>query len=291
MRPGLGQLGTHSPKKLQLPPQTRTRRSANPKITIVVPSLNQGKFIEETLQSIIEQDYPKLELIVVDGGSTDCTLRVIKNFEHHITWWTSEPDDGQAAAINKGFRNSTGEILGWLNSDDRLAPGALDTIALCFSSNPQVGVVYGNRILIDENGCEVGRWVLPFHSSRVLRWADFVPQETLYWRRAAWESVGSRLDERFQFAMDWDLLLRFAKMDQSFHHIPAYLGLFRVHQAQKTKADMTSSGRTEMDLIRTRELGYSPARRQIALNTLAYVSLAKLAEVFQQLRCTVSATI
>lgn len=254
--------------------------SANaPKISIVVPSLNQGRFIGATLQSIVDQAYPNLELIVVDGGSTDDSFSIIQKFESHITWWVSEPDQGQAAAINKGFRKATGEIMAWINSDDLMMPGALHHIADFFSKQPDAQVVYGNRILIDECGQEIGRWILPVHSNNVLLWEDYIPQETLYWRRGAWNAIGSQLDESFRFAMDWDLLLRFFRARVKIERLPFFLGLFRIHPLQKTSSQMASIGKEEMQRLHCRELGFIPTRWQRIMRTAPYLLAAKLHEL------------
>src|SRR5205085_11570381 len=125
-------------------------------------------------KSILDQNYPDLELIVVDGGSKDETVAVIKQYAARIAWWVSEPDSGQTEAINKGFARSSGEIMAWINSDDLAAPGSLFRVADWFATHPETDVVYGDRLLIDENGGEVSRWILPAHSSRVLEWADFI---------------------------------------------------------------------------------------------------------------------
>lgn len=282
LRPGIGQLGTYPPRKLLLPAGGKGCRgstSSLPVISIIVPSLNQGRFIGETLRSIVEQDYPNLELIVVDGGSTDNSLAVIEEFEPHIAWWVSEPDGGQAAAINKGFQKSTGEIMAWINSDDCVAPGALCRVAQYFQTHPNTEVLYGNRILIDEQGGEIGRWILPRHSEKILKWADYVPQETLYWRRSAWLAAGGRLDESFCFAMDWDILLRFSAQGLKMERIPGFLGLFRIHQAQKTLSDMASTGKEEMQKLRCRELGFAPSHRQLLWNTAPYLLAAKFHEI------------
>lgn len=290
LNPGIGQLGTHPPKKLLLPISRDVYQgsaSSIPKISIVVPSLNQGCFIEETLSSIVEQAYSNLELIVVDGGSSDNSLTVIKKFEPYITWWVSEMDSGQTAAINKGFRKATGEIMAWVNSDDCVAPGALHHVAEHFQKHPDVQVLYGNRILIDEQSREIGRWILPAHSARVLKWADFVPQETLYWRRSAWNAVGEQLDESFRFAMDWDLLLRFSAQHLKIERLPFFLGLFRIHQAQKTLSKMSSSGKEEMQKIRYRELGFSPTHWQLILSIAPYLLAARFHELNFKLAGTI----
>lgn len=283
LKPGVGQLGTYSPRPVSFPHKSAKRLEGSgllPKISIVVPSLNQGVFIEATLQSVINQQYPNLELIVVDGGSTDQTLDVIRQYEAHLHWWVSEPDGGQASAINKGFMRSSGDVMAWINSDDVVAPGALHKIAEYFINNPKVQVVYGDRILINEDGLEIGRWVLPRHSNKVLKWADFVPQETLYWRRESWNLIGARLDESFCFAMDWDFLLRLSEKHVLIRHVPEFLGFFRVHKAQKTSDQISSIGRQEMEVIRRRELGYNPSRWRMILNVLPYLLLARFREIF-----------
>jgi hypothetical protein len=173
LRPGVGQLGTYSPQPVSvefLQSNSQQPGQTLPRITIVVPSFNQGRFIGATLQSIIDQQYPNLELMVVDGGSSDNTLAVIRQYEPHIAWWVSESDSGQTAAINKGFARSTGEILVWINSDDLVASGALHLVAGQLAKRTGAQVVYGNRVLINEDGLEIGRWILPRHSNRVLKW-------------------------------------------------------------------------------------------------------------------------
>lgn len=255
-----------------------------PTISIVVPSFNQGRFIAATLQSIVDQNYPNLQLIVVDGGSKDETVDVIKQYAAHIDWWVSEPDSGQTAAINKGFGRSSGEIMAWINSDDLAAPSSLFRVADWFAAHPETDVVYGDRLLIDENGDEVSRWILPSHSRRVLDWADFIPQETLYWRRSAWNLVGARLDESFRFAMDWDFLLRLSSKQVNFEHLPFFLGMFRVHQNQKTSSQMTSVGQQEMQILRRRSLGYTPTRLQLIFNTVPFLLRTRLLEIGRMLR-------
>ncbi|MGF9562899.1 glycosyltransferase family 2 protein [Neorhizobium sp. BT27B] len=282
LRPGIGQLGTYDPRVVAFPSQAEHPVAIPdnpPRITIVVPSYNQGLFLGDTLKSIVDQQYPNLELIVVDGGSTDSTLEVIRQYESKLAWWVSEKDTGQASAINKGFQRSTGDIMAWLNSDDMLAPGALARIHRYFKANLNVQVVYGNRIVIDEAGREIGRWVLPGHSQGVLKWADFVPQETLFWKREAWDIVDSHIDESFSFAIDWDFLLRLSASGVRMAHIPAFLGLFRIHGLQKTSSQMSSTGLKEMDTIRRRELGFSPKPWCIIARIAPFLLMARWLEL------------
>jgi glycosyltransferase involved in cell wall biosynthesis len=248
--------------------------SSHPNVSIVIPSYNQGLFLERTIKSLISQGYPQLEILVSDGGSEDGSREIIERYSNHFKWWCSESDRGQTHALNKGFRRSTGEIMGWLNSDDQLAPGALYRVIGFFSEHSDVDAVYGHRILIDENDMEVGRWTLPPHDSRVLTWADYVPQETLFWRRRLWNRVGAKLDERFQFAMDWDLLLRLRDAGAKMVRLPHFLGLFRVHAGQKTCANIESTGFHEMQLLRKRCLGYAPTQGRIARGVVWYLAKA-----------------
>jgi glycosyltransferase involved in cell wall biosynthesis len=230
------------------------------------------------LDSLLSQSYANLEILVADGGSTDGTREILNRYSRYLRWWCSEPDRGQTHALNKGFRRSSGEIMGWLNSDDRLAPGALHRISQFLTDHPEVDVVYGHRILIDENDMEVGRWTLPPHDPRVLSWADYVPQETLFWRKPLWEKSGGKLDEDFHFAMDWDLLLRFRNAGAKIVRLPYFLGLFRVHASQNTCANIESTGFHEMQALRKRCLGYTPTQNRIALGVLWYLIKARCVE-------------
>jgi hypothetical protein len=272
--PRLGRLRQYAPRKL-----TRTfvssRRPAladTPMISIVTPSFNQGAFIARTIDSVLQQGYPRLEYFIQDGGSSDATLAVLKACEPRLSGWVSAIDTGQSQAINLGFARTSGEIMGWLNSDDLLMPGALSRIADYFVHHPEVDVVYANRLLIDEDDREIGRWILPGHDGQVLSWVDYVPQETLFWRRALWDRAGGRVDESFRFAMDWDLLLRFREAGAVFGHLPWFLGAFRVHAQQKTSAEINTAGFQEMDRIRSRILGNVPSCRQIHRAVLPYLA-------------------
>jgi Glycosyltransferases involved in cell wall biogenesis len=258
---------------LRLPPAyVAGRRAARaPRISIVTPSFQQGKFIERTILSVLEQGYPDLEYHVQDGGSTDGTRQVLERYSARLTSWDSRPDGGQTEAINRGFARTSGEIMAWLNSDDILFPGALAYVADFFENHPRVDVVYGHRVLIDEDDREIGRWILPGHSDRVLSWADFVPQETLFWRRRIWDEAGGRVDESFRFAMDWDLLVRFRDAGARFRRLPRLLGGFRVHAQQKTSSAINEVGFAEMNRIRERALGRVPGPLEIRRAVLPYL--------------------
>lgn len=273
LRPRLGNLNQYSPRPLVTASLCHGAKqlTTTPKFSIVTPSFQQGGYIERTIRSVLDQGYPNLEYFVQDGGSKDSTVAVLKKYEAKLSGWISEKDTGQSQAINCGFANTSGEIMAWLNSDDMLLPGTLHTVADFFNRHPEVDVVYGNRLLIDENDMEIGRWIMPWHDSAVLSWADYVPQETLFWRRRIWANVGGQIDESFRFAMDWDLLVRFRDAGAKFAHIPQFLGAFRIHEHQKTSAAISEIGHQEMDRIRGRLLGRVPSRREIRQGILPYL--------------------
>lgn len=231
-----------------------------PSIAIVTPSYNQAHFIGDTIESVIGQGYPTLRYLVRDGGSTDSTQELLGAYGDRLNW-RSELDGGQARAIKLGFEAIEGEIMGYLNSDDVLTPGSLFRIAEAFERNPEVDVIYSHRIIIDERGMEIGRWCLPAHDPRAIFWADFIPQETMFWRRRVWETVGG-IDPSFRFAMDWDFILRAHHAGFRFARINDYLGCFRVHSEQKTTAQV-NIGDEEVDMLRNRYLGFSPGHLEI----------------------------
>ncbi len=272
IRPRLGHLNQYAGRQLTTPRKVDLSKGQTfPKISIVTPSYGQGDFIERTLQSVLTQEYPNLEYFVQDGGSQDSTVSVLKKHESKLTGWTSTKDTGQSQAINRGFSNTSGEIMAWLNSDDLLLAGALHKIAQTFNANPDVDVIYGDRLLIDQNDLEIGRWILPGHNGPVLTWADYVPQETMFWRRRIWEKAGGSIDESFRFAMDWDLLVRFRDVGARFLHIPDFLGAFRIHEHQKTSAAINEIGHQEMNRIRSRILGRQPSQAEVRKAILPFL--------------------
>jgi FkbM family methyltransferase len=273
LMPKLGNLNHHAPRDLHLPPHYSQPRqlATHPRICIVTPSFRQASFIERTIRSVLDQGYPNLEYFVQDGGSDDGTLEILERYGDRLASWDSRPDSGQTEAINRGFERVDGEIMAWINSDDILLPGALAFVADYFNGHPEIDVIYGHRILIDENEREIGRWILPPHDDRILSWADYVPQETLFWRRRIWNEVGARVDESFRFAMDWDLLVRFRDAGARFARVPRFLGAFRIHPQQKTSASISDIGFKEMDRIRERALGRVPSRMEIAKAVLPYL--------------------
>lgn len=273
VKPRLGNLNQHPPHELCLPAHyyDATPLTVTPKISIVTPSFNQREFIERTLKSVLDQSYPNLEFYVQDGGSDDGTTDVLERYGDRLTGWESCLDDGQAQAINVGFAKTSGEIMAWLNTDDILLPGTLAYVAQYFCCHPEVDIVYGHRILINESDQQIGRWMMPVHDDRILSWADYIPQETLFWRRRIWEKAGGQVDESFKFAMDWDLLVRFRDAGARFARLPRFLGGFRIHPHQKSTAAISEFGLQEMCRIRQRTLGRIPSRSEINKAVFPYL--------------------
>jgi hypothetical protein len=247
----------HPPEALTVPRRyLRTSPpSPAPSITVVTPSFQQGRFLEQTILSVVEQGYPALEYVVRDGGSSDDTLEILKRHSDSLARWESAPDRGQADAINLGFAGTSGELMAFLNSDDLLLPGSLAYVAGYFARHPDVDVVYGHRMLIDEHDRQVGAWLIPARAERVLQWTDCIPQETLFWRRDIWEAAGARMDESFSFALDWDLLLRFREAGARMKRVPRFLGAFRLHSNQKNSV-LLDAGERESAALRIRANGH-----------------------------------
>lgn len=210
-----------------------TCKTTLPKISIVTPSFNQGSYIKQTICSVLDQNYPNLEYVVIDGGSSDHSVEVIQQYAHHFSYWHSQPDQGQADAINQGFAHCSGEIMGWLNSDDLLLPNALHTVSQYFTEHPEANIVCGFRRFAIGQQVTHGRFVHLPPNRFTLQRRCYIAQETTFWRRDVWESVGP-LDSSFHFALDYDLWQRMLAKGYRFDLLPRYLGLFRLHDRSKT---------------------------------------------------------
>jgi glycosyltransferase involved in cell wall biosynthesis len=207
-----------------------------PKISIITPSYNQGQFIEETIQSVLAQNYPEVDYIIIDGASQDQSARIIEKYAPQLSYWVSEPDKGQTAAINKGLRKATGDIITWINSDDILTPGALFKVAECFDQHPKAALIHGKSFLFGNKVKEqIKEAPADNLAARYLSYIPF-PQPSSFFRRQVIEEQGL-LDESLHYGMDYDLLVRIAlnypilKVDHLFSH-------YRIHQESKTATSL-----------------------------------------------------
>lgn len=204
-----------------------------PLVSIVTPSYNQAPFLEQTILSVLNQDYPTIEYIIIDGGSTDGSVDIIKKYEDRLAYWVSEPDRGQSDAINKGFARATGNVFGWLNSDDMYEEGAIARVAEHFIAYTECQLVYGEGRYVDEAGTYLypASYVQPFDRKRLLSF-DYVLQPAAFWRRSLWERTG-KLRLEYNWGMDWEWFLRAAYLT-NFCHISQSLALYRIVSSAKT---------------------------------------------------------
>jgi glycosyltransferase involved in cell wall biosynthesis len=213
-----------------------------PLVSIITPSYNQAGYLEETIRSVLSQDYPRIEYIIIDGGSTDGSVEIIQRYAsqippsgiaHSLTGWVSEPDQGQTDAINKGFARAQGDILAWLNSDDVYLPHAVAEAVDYLQTHPDIGMVYGDANLISEEGNIIGKFpARQTDYSRLRQGYVHIPQQTAFFRARLWRQVGP-LDPTFYFAMDYDLWVRLARQ-APLQYLPRLWANFRLHGTGKS---------------------------------------------------------
>jgi len=205
-----------------------------PRITVITPSYNQGRFLEETILSVLNQNYPNLDYIIMDGGSTDNSLDLIRAYAKYLSHWEAQPDGGQAAGIAAGFGKAAGEILAYLNSDDLYMPDALKKVAKYFSLNSKVQWMYGDCLVIDSDNHIIRRMYPPAFDETIFLYENqIVPQQSAFWRRTLYERVGG-ITGGFQFCMDYDLLMKFVQAGEVPAHIKDVLAAYRIHQNAKS---------------------------------------------------------
>jgi glycosyltransferase involved in cell wall biosynthesis len=227
-----------------------------PKISIVTPSYHQEQYIEQTILSVIEQGYPNLEYIIIDGGSTDKSVEIIKKYEKYLSYWVSEPDKGQYEAVQKGFDRSTGQIMAWLNADDMYHKGSFAIVAEIFTIFPQIEWLTGTPTCYDEQG----RTVIVNESPKYARYdylrfevPAFVQQESTFWKRSLWQTAGSYIDQSCTFAADFELWMRFFRTHKPFV-VEALLGGFRFRQSNQKTLEGAEIYDREMRAVIRREL-------------------------------------
>jgi glycosyltransferase involved in cell wall biosynthesis len=217
-----------------------------PRISVVTPSFNQGRFLEATLRSVLNQGYRNLEYIVIDGGSTDGSVEIIRRYASQLAYWVSEPDGGHTNGLIKGFARATGQILCYLNSDDLFEPWTLREVAEFFLTHPDAAVAYGDGLWVDIEGRPLKpKKEHPFNRFIWLHDHDFIPQPSTFWRRGLYERVGG-LDPSFRLAMDADLFIRFAEIAR-FHHVRrtwSRLRLYPEQRNQRLRAQSDAEDRT-----------------------------------------------
>ncbi len=249
---------------------------STPLISIVIPTLNQSRFIEQTLASIAGQGWPRLEIIVVDGGSADGTAAVVERYRHAVTHFISEPDRGQADAINKGFRLAKGDLLAWLNSDDMLLPCALQTAAAALGDGRAPRLVYGGCLAFWEGRAQAHAWLAAPWDRERLKTRALLQQPSTMWTRALWEKTGE-LNPELHFVLDWEWFLRAADFCD-FTPLPELLSLYRFHPAHKSSSGDDRRTREIIALVEARAgAEWGAAFRAVAaqLDTLP-ASLARL---------------
>lgn len=204
-------------------------RGSNPKISIVTPSFNQGEFLEETLLSILDQGYPNLEYVVIDGGSSDSSVEIIKRHAPNLHYWQSKRDKGHGDALNQGFIKTSGEIMAWLNSDDKYYPWTLRTVAEIFSAFPEVNWIVGFNSWWNDKGAATSAKRVPKNIYDFLR-GDFqwIQQESVFWRRSLWEKAGGHINENYKLMVDGELWTRFF-LNDDLYIVDCLLGGYRSH--------------------------------------------------------------
>jgi glycosyltransferase involved in cell wall biosynthesis len=211
-----------------------TATLTQPLVSIITPSFNQGRFLEQTMRSVLEQDYPRIEYIIIDGGSSDNSVAIIEKYGTKLSYWISERDKGQTDALNKGFSKAHGDILAWVNSDDAYTPGAVSSAVAYLQEHPEIGMVYGDLDFIDENERVIGRFnAAQTDLARLRRGFVHIPQPAAFFRAEHWRKVAP-LDPSFYFAMDYDLWVRLAKVTQLKYLPGAPWAKFRLHSDAKT---------------------------------------------------------
>jgi glycosyltransferase involved in cell wall biosynthesis len=216
-------------------------------VSIVTPSFNQAAYLEQTICSVLEQDYPRLEYLVIDGGSTDGSVDIIKRYASRLAWWTSEKDSGQAEAINKGMARAQGEIVAWLNSDDYYLPGAVSAAVQAFEQNPEAVLVYGDMLAVDAHGQVINELKYRPLTLQDLLCFQIIGQPAVFMRRSAFERAGG-LAPDFHFMLDHHLWMRGAMLG-GLVHVPVFWSAARYHPAAKNRAKAAQFGREAFRIL------------------------------------------
>jgi glycosyltransferase involved in cell wall biosynthesis len=257
-----------------------------PSISIVTPSYNQATYLEETICSVLGQGYPRLEYLILDGGSTDGSRDIIQRYASHLAYWSSQPDGGQYDAINKGFARSSGEIMAWINSDDKYVPGALHVVGEIFGQFPKVEWLTSLHPLVwDDRGRAVACYPRPGYSGRRFlrgenlpgrgwRANEWIQQESTFWRRSLWLRAGGRINPEYSLAGDFALWASFFQ-HADLYGVETVLGGFRLHSSQKTSRQLARYAQEAEAALRAH--GGRPYGRVEAVLTLGLVRVLPVA--------------
>jgi len=216
-------------------------------VSIITPSYNQARYLEITIQSVLAQDYPRIEYIVIDGASTDGSIEIIQKYETRLAYWISEKDKGQADAINKGIARAKGDIIAWLNSDDYYLPNTISSAVKVFDENPDVAMTYGDMLAVDEHGKTINILKYKQLSLEDLLCFQIIGQPAVFFRREAYEKTGG-LDTTFHFLLDHHLWIRIAEQGKILH-IPQTWATARYHAEAKNRAKAAEFGREAFDIL------------------------------------------
>lgn len=246
-----------------------------PKITIVTPSYNQSLYLERTIQSVLSQNYPNLEYIIIDGGSTDGSVDIIKKYESQLAWWVSEKDGGMYDAVQKGFDNSTGDIMAWLNSDDKYHPNALSIVSEILTNNPQIKWLTGHPSHIDElDRCvaviDFTRWSKYQFYTGHYQW---IQQESTFWTRELWQKAGSSMNQQLEYASDLELWLRFFRFEK-LYSTSALLGSFRLRSKNQVSLDKYDAYTSEANICLKSEIVGLSNNEKIKIKKMKYLLAA-----------------
>ena len=247
------------------------------KVSIVTPSYNQAVYLEQTINSVLNQQYDDLEYIVIDGGSNDNSAEIIRRYKNFISYWVSEPDRGQAHALNKGLEKCTGDIFAFINSDDVYLPGAFSAVVNYFDSHPECSWICGDTLIFGEGyKTELFKAIVPESAVHALTWQAHAPQPGMFWRR---ELLIDGFDESYNYCFDHDLYVKLLLKNYKCHHLSLPLAAYRLHENSKTVADNEKFNR-EFDLIAEKyesELRWKDRRLSQAIRSIrrSYLSSAR----------------
>lgn len=237
-----------------------------PTISIITPSLNQAQFLEETLRSVLDQRYPRLEYIVIDGGSTDGTVDIIRRYEPWLAYWVSEPDGGQAHALNKGLEKITGDVVAFINSDDLYLPGAFGAVAEYFRHHADCEWLCGDTIKFgDGHRTELIRAVVPESAGHWLSWCSNAPQPGMFWKR---DLLATGFQENWRYCFDHELCARLLLAGHECRHVPLPLAGYRLHPSSKTVAEGGEFGREFDEIAEMYKERLSGSGRRLTVATL-----------------------